>query len=104
MTNTNLGSARDFFAALDFDAPPYNPELHADDCEDVTCARCIDPTPTPQPMTPELATAYEFYRLQQAQAVTDGRLAEQRHLLDADPDTAVPTPGIDTRETTAEAA
>ncbi|MEU7149138.1 hypothetical protein AB0B15_14050 [Streptomyces sp. NPDC045456] len=39
-------------------------------------------------------TALEFDRLQQAHDVTDGRLAEQRHYLDADPDTAVPLPGI----------
>ncbi|WP_030670498.1 hypothetical protein [Streptomyces rimosus] len=38
--------------------------------------------------------AIELDRLQQAHDVTDGRLAEQRHLLDADPDTAVPLPGI----------
>ncbi|MGY5127365.1 hypothetical protein [Streptomyces nigrescens] len=43
--NTGLGSARDIFAAIDFNAPPYIPELHQDDCEDVTCARCIAPTP-----------------------------------------------------------
>lgn len=38
-------TAREFFAALDPNAQPYIPELHKDDCEDVTCARCIDPTP-----------------------------------------------------------
>ncbi|MBB4893484.1 hypothetical protein FHS39_002515 [Streptomyces olivoverticillatus] len=43
---------------------------------------------------PRLATALLFDELQQAQTVADGRLAEQRHFLDADPDTAVPCPGI----------
>ncbi len=38
--------------------------------------------------------ALEFDRIQQAHDVADGRLAEQRHYLDADPDTAVPLPGI----------
>ncbi|MCB5910361.1 hypothetical protein [Streptomyces pinistramenti] len=33
-------------------------------------------------------------RLQLAQPVTDGRLAEQRHLLDADADTCMPLPGV----------
>ncbi|MEU7240241.1 hypothetical protein [Streptomyces sparsogenes] len=41
-----------------------------------------------------LRTAMLLDSLQQAQSVTDGRLAEQRHLLDADPDTCVPLPGI----------
>ncbi|MFK8844750.1 hypothetical protein [Streptomyces sp. Ac-502] len=42
----------------------------------------------------QLLMAIELDRIQQAHDVTDGRLAEQRHLLDADPDTAVPLPGI----------
>ncbi|MFE9064840.1 hypothetical protein [Streptomyces violaceusniger] len=41
-----------------------------------------------------LRTALLFDSLQQAQPVTDGRFAEQRHFLDADPDTCVPLPGI----------
>lgn len=51
MTTPNIdrpvrpATAREFFAALDPNARPYIPELHEDDCEDVTCARCIDPTP-----------------------------------------------------------
>ncbi|MFI0914370.1 hypothetical protein [Streptomyces abikoensis] len=43
---------------------------------------------------PRLAAALLMDELQQAQPVDDGRLAEQRHLLDPDPDTAVPLPGI----------
>ncbi|MDX3230536.1 hypothetical protein [Streptomyces sp. ME19-01-6] len=39
-------------------------------------------------------TAMLLDSLQQAQPVTDGQLAEQRHFLDADPDTCVPLPGI----------
>ncbi|MEU1778162.1 hypothetical protein ABZ545_01590 [Streptomyces abikoensis] len=41
-----------------------------------------------------LAAALLMDELQQAQPVDDGRLAEQRHLLDPDPDTCVPLPGI----------
>ncbi|MFC4512596.1 hypothetical protein [Streptomyces ehimensis] len=43
---------------------------------------------------PHLAAALLMDELQQAQPVDDGRLAEQRHLLDPDPDTCVPLPGI----------
>ncbi|MFI8942670.1 hypothetical protein [Streptomyces syringium] len=42
----------------------------------------------------KLRIAHLLDELQQAQPVTDGRLAEQRHFLDADPDTCVPLPGI----------
>ncbi|MFJ6608153.1 hypothetical protein [Streptomyces lydicus] len=45
-------------------------------------------------MTPELAMAYEFDRIQQRLSVNDGRLAELRHCLDADADTCVRLPGI----------
>lgn len=38
--------------------------------------------------------AHLFDDLQEAQPVDTGQHAEQRHYLDADPDTAVPTPGI----------
>ncbi|MER7788603.1 hypothetical protein [Streptomyces sp. NPDC097640] len=41
-----------------------------------------------------LSTALLLDSLQQDQPVTDGRFAEQRHFLDADPDTCVPLPGI----------
>lgn len=43
---------------------------------------------------PRLAAALLLDDLQQAMPVTDGRLAEQRHFLDPDPDTCVPLPGI----------
>ncbi|MFF8784719.1 hypothetical protein [Streptomyces sp. NPDC015125] len=42
--------------------------------------------------------AVELDRLQQRMPVTDGRLAEQRHWLDADPDTCLPLPGIEHKE------
>ena len=43
--------------------------------------------------------AMELDRLQQAMPVTDGRLAEQRHWLDADPDPALfQLPGIEHKE------
>ncbi|WP_372412849.1 hypothetical protein [Streptomyces luteireticuli] len=42
----------------------------------------------------DVATAELFRDLQIAHPVTDGGLAEQRHLLDADPDTCLPLPGI----------
>ncbi|KIZ16904.1 hypothetical protein [Streptomyces natalensis] len=42
----------------------------------------------------KLRTAYELDRLQQRMPLTDGRLAEQRHWLDADLDTSFPLPGI----------
>jgi hypothetical protein len=35
-----------------------------------------------------------FDALQQAQPLTDGAHAEQRHFLDADADTCVPLPGV----------
>lgn len=44
--NAEPVTAREFFAAIDPSAPPYIPELHDDDCEDVTCARCIAPAPS----------------------------------------------------------
>ncbi|MFF7022959.1 hypothetical protein ACFY97_18400 [Streptomyces klenkii] len=43
---------------------------------------------------PRLSAAMLLDALQQGMPVTDGRLAEQRHLLDPDPDTCVPLPGI----------
>ncbi|MFF7411564.1 hypothetical protein [Streptomyces lydicus] len=42
--------------------------------------------------------AIELDRLQQRMSVTDGRLAEQRHWLDADLDTCLPLPGIEHKE------
>ena len=52
------------------------------------------PPTTDVAMTPELAMAYEFDRIQQRLSVNDGRLAELRHYLDADADTCVRLPGI----------
>lgn len=46
----------------------------------------------------KLRMATELDRLQQRMPVTDGRLAEQRHWLDADPDTCLPLPGIAHKE------
>lgn len=42
--------------------------------------------------------AIELDRLQQRMPVTDGRLAEQRHWLDADLDTCVPLPGVEHKD------
>ncbi|MFI7096786.1 hypothetical protein [Streptomyces lydicus] len=70
-------TARQFFAALDPNTPPYIPELHHDDCEDPDCTRCIELTPT-SPQT----------------NATEGALAEQRHqLFDLDADSAYTVPG-----------
>ena len=38
------------------------------------------------PDTPARGLAYELDRIQQSMPLTDGALAEQRHLLDPDPD------------------
>ncbi|MGK5730232.1 hypothetical protein [Streptomyces sp. URMC 124] len=43
---------------------------------------------------PRLQAALLLDALQQAMPVDEGQLAKQRHLLDADPDTCVPLPGI----------
>lgn len=53
----------------------------------------VTPPPPPGVTDSSLATALLFDALQQAQPLT-GALAEQRHYLDADPDTCVPLPGI----------
>lgn len=50
--------------------------------------------PAPERPLAGAALAEHFDSLQQAQPVADGRLAEQRHWLDADPDTRFPTPGV----------
>ncbi|MEV8474902.1 hypothetical protein [Streptomyces sp. NPDC051173] len=50
-------------------------------------------TPNQPAAVDELRTALLFDELQQAQPL-DGPHAEQRHFLDADPDTVVPLPGI----------
>lgn len=67
----------------------------------------IAPIPNPQAPTPptrDIAAmdeqakkrlAIELDRLQQRMPVTDGRLAEQRHWLDADLDTCLPLPGVE---------
>ncbi|MFJ3950218.1 hypothetical protein ACIPXV_09135 [Streptomyces libani] len=67
----------------------------------------IAPIPGPQVPTPpardvavldeqaKKSMAIELDRLQQRMPVTDGRLAEQRHLLDADLDTCLPLPGVE---------
>ncbi|GAA0500887.1 hypothetical protein [Streptomyces olivaceiscleroticus] len=39
--NTPL-TVRDYLAGIPADTKPYIPELHQDDCEDTTCARCVD--------------------------------------------------------------
>ncbi|MGW2010959.1 hypothetical protein [Streptomyces nigrescens] len=61
-------------------------------------------TATPTPPARDIATldeqakkrlAIELDRLQQRMPVTDGRLAEQRHWLDADLDTCLPLPGVE---------
>ena len=61
-------------------------------------------TATPTPPARDIASldeqarkdlAIELDRLQQRMPVTDGRLAEQRHWLDADLDTCVPLPGVE---------
>ncbi|WP_406215058.1 hypothetical protein [Streptomyces decoyicus] len=117
MTTLNQpGSARDFFAAIDLDAPPYIPELHQDDCEDVTCTRCIDPTPLSaadryvlgrdgvfatlfdqqeRRLVVENSTEENCRKVRdQLIAHHDGQLAEQRHqYLDLDADSAFTVPG-----------
>ncbi|RXS78869.1 hypothetical protein EST92_19750 [Streptomyces sp. TM32] len=61
-------------------------------------------TATPTPPARDIAAldeqarkllAIELDRLQQRIPLTDGRLAEQRHLLDADLDTCLPLPGVE---------
>ncbi|NWF25298.1 hypothetical protein HW130_03295 [Streptomyces sp. PKU-EA00015] len=67
-------SAREFFS-LPTSGVPFIPELHADDCDDVDCVRCVD--------QPRIAALDVPLPVVESQARTlAGCLAEQAHLLD----------------------
>lgn len=72
-------SAREFFS-LPTSGRPFIPELHADDCENVDCVRCIPPAPQIAALDVPLPVVES-----QARQLAGG-IAEQAHLLDpADP-------------------
>lgn len=87
MTTPNRPLSAREFLSLPTSGVPFIPELHADDCDDVTCVRCVKPpTSTSRMDVPAAQVAAEFAALK-AKRTTDGLLAEQRHqYLDLDAD------------------
>lgn len=74
--------AREFFA-LRADAIPFIPELHRDDCEDVTCVRCVEAQPS----------IIQAERDAAEKARRDAFAEEQRLYRELDADSYWPMPG-----------
>lgn len=78
-------SAREFFS-LPTSGRPFIPELHADDCENVDCVRCIPPAPqiaaldVPLPVVAEQTESCAVLR--DALAATHSRSDELAYRLD----------------------